>query len=89
MKFSDTLKEDDVETIIPEKSSIKIDQVIVENKQTPEEILRGASLKIKQVIGTAFGIQIDFAKKYKDEVIEDLLADFTIKIKDKSVFIVD
>jgi hypothetical protein len=42
----------------------------------------------KLVTPTSFGTQIDFAKKYEDSEIEELLTDFTIKIKNNSVFIV-
>ena len=42
--------------------------------------------KIKSVINTAFGIQIDFYKKpLKDEILE--LVDSKVKFKDTSIFI--
>jgi len=42
--------------------------------------------KIKSVINTAFGIQIDFFKKpLKDEILE--LVDSKVKFKDNSIFI--
>jgi hypothetical protein len=42
--------------------------------------------KIKSVINTAFGIQIDFYKKpLKDEILE--LIDSKVKFKDTSIFI--
>lgn len=55
----------------------------------PEQILRTSGKKIKLVTSTSFGKQIDFAKKYDDDEIKDLLSAFTIKLKGKSVFIVD
>jgi hypothetical protein len=67
--------------------SVKVLQINEEKK--PEEILRGANKKIRLVTPTAFGTQIDFAKKYDDNEIKEILKDFTIKIKQKSVFIVD
>jgi hypothetical protein len=88
MNFTDRLKSNKKKDVATIKTAVK-ERLITENKQTPEEILRGAGLKIKLVVGTSFGTQIDFAKKYKDDDIEELLTDFTIKIKDKSVFIVD
>ena len=92
MKFSDLLKNDKQDSDIPKKNS----QILVESTKNdlneakePSEILRGAGKKIKLITPTSFGTQIDFAKKYEDEEIKDLLKDFTIKIKNKSVFIVD
>ena len=63
---------------------------IIKEKETkkPEEILRGANIKIKLVTPTAFGTQIDFSKKYDEDKIKELLKDFNIKIKNNSIFIV-
>lgn len=55
----------------------------------PEEILRRSGFKIRLVTPTSFGTQIDFARSYDSSDIEDVLSDFDIKIKDKSVFIVE
>jgi hypothetical protein len=84
MKFQD---------LLTEKKILKID--VIEPKELPvledskaEDVLRDAGYKIKLVTPTSFGIQIDLAKKYEDEELEDILSDFTIKIKNKSVFIV-
>lgn len=79
MKFTDMLKTEQVLNEVP----------IVEAEKTPEDILRKGGFKIKLVTGTSFGTQIDFSKKYTDEEIEEILKDFNIKIKNKSVFIVD
>jgi hypothetical protein len=88
MNFKDVLKnETDISsdsTILEAKVEKKKDQ-----KEKPEEILRSANVKIKMVTGTAFGTQIDLFKKYPEEEIKEILKDYTIKIKDKSVFIVD
>jgi hypothetical protein len=65
------------ETTINEKETAK-----------PEEILRAAGFKINLVTPTVFGLQIDFAKKYEDKEILDVLKDFKVKIKSKSIFIV-
>lgn len=62
---------------------------IIKEEKTPNEILRGAGFKIKLITPTSFGTQIDFAKQYNNKDIETVLKDFTIKIKNKSVFIVD
>lgn len=58
-------------------------------KDSPEQILRDSGKKIKLITNTSFGKQIDFAKKYDDDDIKALLDGFTIKLKGKSVFIVD
>ena len=58
-------------------------------KLSPEELLRSNSFKIKLVTPTTFGKQIDFAKKYSDEEIKKVLSDYKIKIKDKSIFIIE
>jgi hypothetical protein len=86
MRYSDLLHE-------KIQKNEKIDEV--EPKELPvledskaEDVLRAAGYKIKMVTPTSFGIQIDLAKKYEDEELEDILTDFTIKIKNKSVFIV-
>ena len=52
-------------------------------------ILRDNNFKIRLVTPTSFGTQIDFAKKYEDDEIEEVLKDFSIKIKNKSVFIIE
>lgn len=59
-----------------------------EEEKKPEEILRRDGFKIKLITKTAFGVQIDLAKKYDEEDLEKSLKDYTIKIKEKSVFIV-
>jgi len=58
-------------------------------KDLPKDLLRAAGFKIKTVTPTSFGVEIEFATKYADEDIQDVLADFNIKLKGKSVFIVD
>lgn len=55
----------------------------------PEEILRNSGYKIKLITPTIFGTQIDFAKKYDSEDLENLLSTFKIKIKGNSIFIID
>jgi len=59
-----------------------------EEEKKPEEVLRRDGFKIKLITKTAFGVQIDLAKKYDEEDLEKSLKGYTIKIKDKSVFIV-
>jgi len=73
----------------PEASITESKMQVEAKAQEPEKILRGAGYKIKLVTPTSFGTQIDFAKLYDEEEIKQLLKDFTIKIKQKSVFIVD
>lgn len=75
---------------ITEKEQIKIkEQPKNVQKLSPEELLRLNSYKIKFVVKTLFGKQIDFAKKYPDEEIKKVLSDFNFKIKDKSIFIIE
>lgn len=73
----------------PETIIVEAEKQVDEAEKKPEEVLRGAGYKIKLVTPTSFGTQIDFAKKYDPKEIEKALKDFTIKIKNKSVFIVD
>jgi len=89
MKFMDLIiKEKD--NVDCSTANIKINEkVITEEAEKPEEILRRAGVKIKLITPTSFGTQIDFAKKYEDDDIKDMLKGFNIKIKNKSVFIVD
>jgi len=68
---------------------IKKVELINEVESTPEEILRKNKFKIKMVTPTSFGTQIEFAKVYDKDDLEEILKDFTIKIKNKSVFIVN
>jgi hypothetical protein len=91
MSFLEILKNGkDKESFEQPQGSICESEITVEAKEKkPEEILRGAGYKIRLVTPTSFGTQIDFAKKYDEKEIEDLLKDFTIKIKGKSAFIVD
>lgn len=94
MKFTDILKSNIIGNTSDVTSSNNTDNTnisinLLEKKEKPEDILRKAKFKIKLITPTSFGVQIDFAKKYKDEDIENLLKDFTIKLKNKSVFIVN
>ena len=57
--------------------------------ELPDDILRSAGFKIKLITPTAFGTQIDLAKRYKEEDIKTALKGFNIKIKNQSIFIVD
>ena len=88
MSFVGLLKNEKVEAK-HETAIVEAQKQIDEAQKKPEEVLRGAGYKIKLVTPTSFGTQIDFAKKYDPEEIEKLLKDFTVKIKNKSVFIVD
>lgn len=63
--------------------------VVKNSLQKPEDLLRDSGFKIKSILLTSFGKQIDFAKKYSDEEIKKVLFEFKIKIKDKSIFIIE
>jgi hypothetical protein len=90
MNFTELLKNENNKTIEAKfESAIVESENKIDEAKKPEEVLRGAGYKIKLVTPTSFGTQIDFAKKYNEDEIKDLLKDFTIKIKNKSVFIVD
>lgn len=85
-----SIKPDELdESLYPGKSPEPVVDVSEARKGEPEEILRKKGYKIKLVNPTAFGTQIDFAKKYDDEELEKDLKDFNVKIKDKSVFIIE
>ena len=91
MKFTDLLKHETTETIVDKvvEDATMVEEAPLEEAKTPQEILRGAKFKIKLITPTSFGTQIDFAKQYDEEDIKDILKDFNVKIKNKSVFIVD
>ena len=90
MAFVDMLKSKVNENVKAIPESVKDNSIAtIEEAQKPEEILRGAGYKIRLVTPTSFGTQIDFAKLYNPSEITKILKDFQIKIKDKSVFIVD
>ena len=90
MKFSDLLTNSS--SIFEEHAGVQSVEtpyaIIAENKKA-EEIIRAEGYKIKLVTKTAFGTQIDLAKKYDEEDIRKVLKDFNIKFKNNSLFIVD
>lgn len=95
MKFTDILRTDTVDRTIPvtsehsatdTKKTQDLDEAIA---QSPEDLLRAAGFKIKLVTATSFGTQIDLAKHYDPVEITDVLAEFKIKIKGQSIFIVE
>lgn len=90
MSFIKMLKtnEDDYTEIVEADVKEPVQKPSKKKEEKPEDILRSAGFKIKLVTPTSFGTQIDFAKQYDDAAIEKALIDFNIKIKNKSVFIV-
>jgi hypothetical protein len=91
MSFIKLIKENTIQDVNNEeviKESEGNSSHLQEEEKKPEEVLRRDGFKIKLITKTAFGVQIDLAKKYSDEELENSLKDYTIKIKDKSVFIV-
>lgn len=72
-----------------ENTEIKKEVIIDNKKEKVEDILRNNGFKIKSVLITSFGKQIDFAKKYPDDEIKSVLKNFNLKIKDKSIFIIE
>lgn len=90
MSFINMLNDGKVQEAHKENVEISKKAIIKEEKEKkPEEILRGAGIKIKMVTPTSFGTQIDFAKRYDEDEIKEILKNFSVKIKNKSVFIVD
>lgn len=89
MKYIDLVKSTE---LIETKSQVLLEKEEktkdTKNTITPESLLRQNNFKIKIVTPTSFGVQIDFAKKYKEEEIKAVLKDYNIKIKDKAVFII-
>jgi len=77
----------DIVTTKPQNITVG-DKILLES-ENPEDILRKAGFKIKLITPTSFGTQIDFAKQYEEKDIETVLKDFQIKIKNKSVFIIE
>lgn len=90
MSFVKALREPK-SVVIPQVEEVTkpVVDAVVESVNRPEDILRKEGFKIKLVTPTSFGTQIDFAKKYDKEDIETALKDFSIKIREKSVFIVN
>lgn len=90
MNYSDFLHKSDrsVKTKCKTKKSGSIEPLF-EQTQSPVDMLRSKGFKIKLVTPTTFGTQIDFAKKYEEKDLQSVLNGYNIKIKDKSIFIVD
>jgi len=88
--FKDILKEYIVEN---NSQNAGIDKTIIseitEEKNSADDILRSNGFKIKLVTPTSFGTQIDLFKTFEEEEVKEILKDFDIKIKNKSIFIID
>jgi len=56
-------------------------------EKSPEKLLRAANIKIKLIIPTKFGTQIDLIRDYDEKEIKSILKGFDIKVKGKSVFV--
>lgn len=87
MSYLNLLKAKEVPDEILESKEVV--STLQEKKEKPVDVLRRANKKIKLVTPTSFGTQIEFMKLYDEDEIKELLKDFSIKIKNKSVFIVD
>lgn len=55
----------------------------------PETILRQNGFKIGLVTPTSFGTQIDLAKSYKAEKVKEILVGYDIKIRGRSIFVMN
>lgn len=64
-----------------------IPEMIVESDNVVD-VLRDNGYKIKLITPTSFGTQIDFARKYDEDELSDILKDVNYRIKGKSLFIV-
>lgn len=73
---------------LDKSSESQIAEAVQTSEKSAEQLLRDSGFKIKLITPTTFGIQIEFAKKYEEKLIQDALKNFKIKIKDKSVFII-
>lgn len=90
MNFIDVLKREPVRKVTTKvQTETKAPIFEAAEAKKPEDILRGAGFKIRLVTPTSFGTQIDFAKQYDSAEIEKVLSAFSVKIKNKSVFIVN
>lgn len=87
LKLFKELSRLDEDTNIIESKQLE-NTALIEKEKKPEEVLRQNDIKIKLITRTAFGIQIDLAKAYEEEKIKQVLSDFNVKIRDKSIFIV-
>lgn len=89
MSFLSHLKQYDKKEVIEENVDI-VDTLVEadDSDNAVEDILRKNKYKIKEVIKTAFGVQIDLAKAYDEDEIKELLSDHSVKIKGKSIFVV-
>lgn len=87
MSFIEVLKQrtQKVSKTIIAEAIVEVNEV---QQLEPEKLLRDAGFKIKLITPTSFGTQIDFAKEYDSKEIENILKNFSIKFKNKSVFIV-
>lgn len=86
MSFIKLLQESqNTNTTIEINESVEIAEKTMES---PEDLLRNAGMKIKLVTPTAFGTQIDLYKRPDKKEIETILADYNVKFKNRSVFIV-
>lgn len=91
MRFTDLIMNEIAETKEADRQLDEAIQKSIDEKkeQTADELLRDADIKIKLVTKTSFGQQIDLAKQYDEEKIKEILKDFTIKFKGKSIFVVE
>lgn len=80
--FKDIFEDFDVDDIVNEASA-----QTSQKSQSPEDVLRNADIKIKNIIPTNFGTEIILAKRYDENDIKKILAKFNIKIKQNSVFV--
>lgn len=79
--YRDLIKEMNKQTEHP------IPEMIVESDNVVD-VLRDNGYKIKLITPTSFGTQIDFARKYDEDELSDILKDVNYRIKGKSLFIV-
>lgn len=84
MKYRDFFISD---TIVIEESLENLKESEMNENLSAEDLLRKNGIKIKMITKTSFGTQIDLAKKYKKEVITNIIKDKNFKIKDNSIFI--
>jgi hypothetical protein len=88
VSFLSHLKQYDKKEVVDESVDVNTLVEADDSDNAVEDILRKNKYKIKEVIKTAFGVQIDLAKAYDEDEIKELLSDHSVKIKGKSIFVV-
>ena len=85
--FSELFADFDDSTTIVESENQKDVAESNDKDENPVEILRTNGIKIKTVIPTSFGVEIQLAKSYDENEIKKLLKNFKYRYKNNSIFV--